>query len=99
LAERLSAAPQQRKQMVAGRGFRTLAPGFPVGRVAFWKGECDCLGCRGGFWRDLARAAENMNASIEFKTSESVSGDEIVITANGGKTMRSRKRIAAQGVH
>jgi CubicO group peptidase (beta-lactamase class C family) len=39
---------------------------------------------------------ENVNASIEFRTGESASGDEMVITANGGKTIRKGRRVATQ---
>jgi hypothetical protein len=37
-----------------------------------------------------------MNASIEFRNVDSVSGDEMVITANGGKTIRSGRRVMTQ---
>jgi CubicO group peptidase (beta-lactamase class C family) len=39
---------------------------------------------------------ENMNASVEFKPVESVNGDEMVITANGGKTIRIGRRVLTQ---
>jgi CubicO group peptidase (beta-lactamase class C family) len=42
---------------------------------------------------------ENMNASVEFKPGESVSGDEMVITANGGKTIRIGRRVSAAEIH
>jgi hypothetical protein len=42
---------------------------------------------------------ENMNASIEFRNVDSVSGDEMVITANGGKTIRSGRRVRTQDGH
>jgi len=42
---------------------------------------------------------ENMNASIDFRNEDSVSGDEMVITANGGKTIRTGHRVVSKDVH
>lgn len=42
---------------------------------------------------------ENMNATVEFKAGESISGDEMVITANGGKTIRIGRRAVTKDVH
>jgi CubicO group peptidase (beta-lactamase class C family) len=47
---------------------------------------------------DFKIICENIDASIEFKAGESVSGDEMVITANGGKTIRTGRRVVTQDV-
>jgi hypothetical protein len=40
-----------------------------------------------------------MNASIKFKNMDSVKGDEMMITANGGKTIRSGRRVVMEDGH
>jgi hypothetical protein len=42
---------------------------------------------------------ENINATIEFKAEETSGQDEMVITANGGKTIRSGRRVVTPDCH
>jgi D-alanyl-D-alanine carboxypeptidase len=48
---------------------------------------------------DSKIVCENINATIEFKAGESSGRDEMVIDANGGKTVRVGRRVVTQDVH